>query len=117
LYRVTLGADVVMQRPPRAAAFAVGQPLSFIEVDTFVPVTTAMSAYDVIRDALLAYRPADSHLHDAYTALELGGVSTGHALSTIETDIAKSVGNLEGRVARVTLGGTVAFHRPAPLAL
>ncbi|HEV7300993.1 MAG TPA: amidohydrolase family protein [Tepidisphaeraceae bacterium] len=111
LFRVTLGADAVMQRSPRPAAFAAGEPVSFIEVDTFAPVTVAMSADEVIRDTLLGYRAAVDHMMDAYSALELAGLSTGHAMSSIKVDVATAVARLEGRVARVTLGGVVAFDR------
>jgi len=111
LFRVTLGADVVMQRPPRSASLAVGDPFSFIEVDTFGTVLPNASADSVIAATLLGYAPADASLRQAYDKLALAGLQLEPGLEAIEDDNAAVVSRLEGRVQRVTLSGQVVFDR------
>jgi guanine deaminase len=113
-YRVTLGAERVIGLAARPAAFAPGEPFSFLEVDVIGTIAENTFADSVIRDNLLGFVPARDEVRTAYEALRVGGLSDPAAQHTIDRDIAQTATRLEGRVSRVTLQGNAVYDRQDP---
>ncbi len=104
LFRATFAPARILRLSDRLGTFAIGQPLSFIEIacDRIPP---AAGADDVI--LMLLGRPdADAQpLRAALDGLQRTGLDHGPVLGLLERDVRETAQRLEHRVIRVTLAG------------
>jgi guanine deaminase len=112
LQSATLAPARIMHLDGELGTFALGRPLSFIEIDT-APLPAGASADDAIL-ALLGH-PSAEPLRAALDELQHAGLDDGPALGLLERDVRDTVKRLENRVVRVTMGGEVVYNRATPL--
>lgn len=111
LCRATLAPARILHLDDQLGTFAIGRPLSFIEIEcpTIPPIA---SADDVI--LMLLGRPDARSLRGALDELQAAGLDGGSALGLLEEDVHRTARTLENRVIRVTRAGSVAYNRSAP---
>jgi guanine deaminase len=111
LFRSTFAGARVMHLEDRLGTFAVGRPLSFIEIEC--EAIPPMARADDVILALLG-RPDPRPLRGALDDLQRTGLDDGPALGLLERDVNDTAKRLENRVLRVTLAGNVVYNRPTP---
>ena len=111
LYRSTLVPARVLGIADRIGSFAVGKPMSFIEVEPFDHYD---SADETIRQGLLGMTADPAHspsLQQALDELEAVELEVGRSLDLLEHDVRETALRLENRVISVTLAGEEVFRR------
>ena len=111
LFRATLAPARIMGLDDQLGTFAVGRPLSFIEIECD-PIPPIARSDDAI--LMLLGRPDASTLRGALDELQRVGLDDGPALGLLERDVRDTANRLENRVIRVTLAGRVVYNRPTP---
>ncbi|MGB7156850.1 MAG: amidohydrolase family protein [Tepidisphaeraceae bacterium] len=112
LFRATLAPARIMHLDREIGSFAIGKPLSFIEI-ACGPIPPVARTDDVV--LMLLGRPAvTTLLRGALDELQRAGLDAGPALGLVERDVNDTAISLESHVRRVTLAGDVVYNRPTP---
>jgi guanine deaminase len=120
LYRSTLAPAKILALEHLLGTFAVGRPMSLVEID-FGQARNFRDADDAILRGLLGMTEADlarysspGELHDALDGLATGRLDVGAALDSLDRDVRKTAARLEHRVISTTLQGEQVFASERP---
>jgi guanine deaminase len=108
LYRATLAPAKILGLDAHLGSFAVGKPMSFIEVQCD---RACASPNDAIRAGLLDMTAARPDLADALDDLAHNRLDVGRRLDLLDQDIRQTAARLQHKVISVTLAGEQIFHR------
>ncbi len=111
VFRSTLAPAQILGQEQKVGSFAVGRPMSFIEVQAN-KLSSGASADEAIQRGLLGLTDwTDANRTCALTHLRETGLDCGLELTLLEEDLRKTASALENKVVAVTIAGNEVFRR------